>query len=231
MTTPTFEFLPEEKARIGDAIVKVCRCDPPLDGKWRYSIDATSDEMDTISQKLSVHQLRDVRPPHLPNGIVISIQRPRTEFRELQFVDIRKIDDRSEMHATMVFDFVDWHLPINLQHFAKNYCDAMLKIVEGAVATHIIPTEVGLFITCEVVVSPATNYWSAYRNIDIQVLETYRKCIADTYKPQNENPVQALPMPGSDASGTKWWVRHVLVPIVGSGAFAAAMAGLITFLK
>lgn len=231
MTTPAFEFLSEEQARIGDAIVKVYRCNPPLDGKWKFSIEATSDDRDTIVQKLRLHELRDVRPPDIPNGTAIMIQRPRTEFRELQFADIRKIDDRSEMHVTMVFDFIDWHLPISLQHFAKSYCDAMLKLVEGATSTHIAATEAGLFITCEVAVPPITNFWAAFQNIDTQVLATYRKCIADTYIPKSEMPVQTQAPQLTDAHGARWWIRYVLVPIVGSGTFAAVIAGLMAFLN
>ena len=231
MTSTSFEILENKRIRIGSQLLDMHLSSPPLDGKWKYIIEATSDTRDKIVQHLNMHQLGDIYPTDLPNGISISISSPKTEFRAIQFADIKKLDDQSELRVTMIFDFVDWHLPVNLQHFGENYRDAMLVEVKEALLAEITTTEFGLFITCGVRVPPKTNYLDAYRKINTQVLTTYRKCIADTYKSKDIKVINSRPLQKSDSTGLKWWVRYVLVPVIGSGAFAAVIAGLITFFK
>jgi len=107
--------------------------DPPFEGKYRYLADTTSDERDRICQHLFVHDFREVHPSDLPNGISINIYSPRSDFRQIDFVKIKKANDQSELIIVLYFDYVDWHLPINLQNFAERYRDALLHHVDSDV--------------------------------------------------------------------------------------------------
>lgn len=229
MPAPAFELIDNETLRIGERVVSCHFSDPPFEGKYRYLADTTSDERDRIYQHLFVHDFREVHPSDLPNGISINIQSPRSDFRQINFAEIKKANDQSELIIVLCFDYVDWHLPINLQHFAERYRDALLDHVDSALECHIDHSDPGLFINCSVSVAPDTDYLSAYKKAVSQILATYRKCLENIYKPPS--PKEAKPLQADDTAGAKWWFRYVIVPLLGSGAVAAIAAGLIALAK
>lgn len=229
MPAPPFELIDNETIRVGERVVSCHFCDPPFNGKYRYLADTTSDERDRICQHLFVHDFRDVRPSDLPNGISINIQSPRSDFRQISFAEIKKANDQSELIIVLCFDYVDWHLPMNLQHFAERYRDALLHQVVSALECHIDHSDPGLFINCSISVAPDTDYLSAYAKAVSQILATYRKCLEDIYK--QPSPKEAKLPQADDTAGAKWWFRYVIVPILGSSAVAAIAAGLIALAK
>lgn len=231
MTAPAFELIDKSTFRVGDKVLSGHFCDPPLDGRYRYVTDGTSDERDRICQHLFVHDFRDVRPSDLPNGISINIQNPKSEFRQVNLVEIRKVEDQSELAIVLSFDYADWHLPLNLQYFAERYRDALLQQVDNARSCDVDQSDVGLFINCSIVVTPDINYLSAYRKADVQVLAAYRKCLADIYRQQHSTKEETAPAQVEDSVGAKWWFRYVIVPVIGSGTVAAIAAGLVALLK
>lgn len=229
MPAPAFELIDNKTFRVGETVVSCHFSDPPFNGKYRYLADCTSNERDRICQHLFIHDFRNVRPSDLPNGISINIQSPRSDFRQINFVEIKKANDQSELIIVLCFDYVDWHLPINLQNFAERYRDALLLGVENVLECHIDHSEPGLFINCSISVVPDTDYLSAYRIAVSQILATYRKCLEDIYK---QPPAKEAKMAqANDTGGAKWWFQYVIVPILGSGAVAAVAAGLIALLK
>jgi hypothetical protein len=229
MTVSAFEMIGNESFRIGDRVVSCHFSDQPSNGKYRYYADVTSDERDKICQHLFVHDFRDVYPSDLPNGISINIQSPRSDFRQVSYAEITKVNDKSELTIVICFDFLDWHLPINLVSFAERYRDALLCRVDGALRCHIDQSEPGLFVVCSTSVTPDQNYLSSYRAVVRQALSTYRKCLENIYQqPASEG---VAPPQVTDTVGARWWVRYVVVPILGSGAVAAIAAGLISILK
>jgi hypothetical protein len=230
MTALAFELIDKSTFRVGDKVLSGHFCDPPLNGKYRYVTDGTSDERDRIGQHLFIHDFRDVRPVDLPNGISINIQNPKSEFRQVNFAEIKKVNDQSELTVILCFDYVDWHLPLNLQHFAERYSNALLRQMDSAMRCHIDQTEVGLFINCSIAVAPEMNFLSAYRRADAQILSIYRKCLADIYNQQHQ-PKEVAPTQAEENTGSKWWFRYVIVPVIGSGTVAAVAAGLMSLLK
>lgn len=233
MTSSAFEILSESTFRVGDKAIAGHFCDPPERGKWKYAIEATSDERSRNGQHLFVHDFREVRPVDLPNGISIVIQSPKSEFRQVGFAEINKINDRSELIVTITFDYADWHHPLNLQHFAERYCDAWRQDVAQATNCHIDRSEIGLYINCSIQVSPEVDYLSAYQKIDAQVLAVYRKCLSEvsTQNTQPKTDAPSTPVGERTDSGAKWWVRYVIVPVIGSGAVAALVAAIVALLK
>lgn len=229
MPTPAFELIDNKTFRVGERVVGCHFMDPPFNGRYRYIADTTSDERDRIGQHLFVHDFREVRPSDLPNGISIHIQAPRSDFRQICFAEIKKVNDQSELIITLSFNYVDWHLPINLQHFAERYRSALLHHVDSALECSIEHSGPGIFVNCSISVAPDTDYLSAYEKAANQILASYRKCLEDIYKPPSRN--EAKQPQAGDTAGAKWWFRYVIVPILGSGAVAAIAAGLIALAK
>lgn len=131
--------------------------------------------------------------------------------------------------VVLYFDHADWHLHINLQHFAARYRDALLRQVDNAIECHIDHSDPGMYINCAISVAPDMDYLSAYRNAVSQILATYRKCLEDIYKQPLVRKLKVAQ--ANNIGGAKWWFRYVIVPIWGSGAVTAVAASLIAMLK
>lgn len=223
MPQTTFELIDNETFRVGERVVSCHFMDPPFSGKFRYLADTTSDKRDQIVQHLFIHDFREVHPSDLPNGISISIYSPRSDFRQISSAAIKKANDQSELIISQCFDYGDWHLPINLQHFAERYRDALLHQVEAAFECQVEYSEPGLFIICSISVSPDSDYLSVYGKATSQILAIYRECVENIYKPVSRKEVK--PLRTDDTAGAKWWFRYVIVPLLGSSAVAAIAAG------
>lgn len=231
MADAAFELIPQSKVRIEGRILSINYCDPPLEGKYRYLMDGTSDERDKICQHVFVHEFRNIFPTDLPNGFSLTIEQPRSDFRQINSVNIKKLDDLSKLVVTLYFSFSDWHLPLNLSHFAEAYCSSLRENVENETDTYVEPDNLGVYVCCGVSVSSTTSFFSAYRKAEAQILATYRTCLADVYKPAASLKKDTKQVPSVDVSGAKWWVKYVIVPVLGSGSVAAIAAGLMALLK
>lgn len=229
MTSSVFEPIDKSSFRIGDKIVAGHVCDPPF-GKIKFIIEGTSDRRDPVSQHLFINDLSYIYPADLPNGTSIHIQNPQSDFQEVNSVEFIKSDDQSKLTIALCFNYIDWHFPINLHHFAERYINALLHKVYGAIECNVEQCEPGLFINCCLSVAPYLTLSLAYRKADSQVLATYRMCLADIYSTPTPTKEHALPQ-SEDSAGAKWWFRYVIVPVLGSGAVAAIAAGLMALLK
>lgn len=230
MISSTFELIDQTTYRVGGRELSCSYCEPPFKGKYRYIADGTSDERDTIGEHLFIHDFRDTRPTDLPNGISITIFKPKSEFRQVDFAKIHKFSDRSELSVVLCFDYADWHLPVSLPHFLESYREALLQQVEHVTQTFIEQSDVGFFLSCSVVVQPDEDFWSTYQQAVSQVLAIYRKCLAELYGERHQTKPKMVTK-NDENSGAKWWFRYVVVPVLGSGAVAAIAAGLMAFVK
>lgn len=230
MTPRAFELLDDCHVRIADKTFRCHYATSQLDGKPAYSIEGTSDERNGLAQRIFIHDFRDICPTDLPNGISVIIDRPKSTFKQLNFANLTKADDRTEIELVITFYFSDWHLPINLQNFAAKYCEAMLGSIENIIEADFFVEDVSVMVTCRVSIKPTTTFLVAYRNAADQILTTYRNCLESLYIPTPTSGSKS-PKASDDSTGTKWWFRYVIVPILGSGAVAAIAAALIALLK
>lgn len=231
MEVSPFELLDQSTFKVGGRKVKCSYCNPPFQGKYKYLADGISNEKDSVWQQLFIHDFSDTHPTDLPNGISITIVDPKSDFREVNFAKIEKIDDKSELTIILNFNYVDWHLPISLPHFLEGYREALFKEVKDATQATIESSDVvGFFISCSVVVQPTENFWSAYLQTTSQMLTIYRKFLAEMFGERQQLKPKKTSS-DDDNSGAKWWFRYVIVPVLGSGAVAAIAAGLMAFAK
>lgn len=230
MDSSTFKLVNQTTYRVGGRELSCSYCNPLFKGKFRYIADGTSDERDSVADHLFIHDFCDTHPTDLPNGISITIVSPKSEFRQVDFARIEKVEDKAELTITLGFLYADWHLPISLPHFLERYRDALLRQVGNASQANIENSEVGFFLSCAVVVQPSVDFWSAYQESTSQILSTYRKCLAELFG-ERQQPKAATIQKSEGISGARWWFQYVIVPVLGSGAVAAIAAGLMAFVK
>lgn len=201
--------------------------EPPFEGKWRYLVNGDGHERAHSGHHLSPYNLRGLRPIDVPNGLSLSIYRPKSSFRLLNSFELRKLDDECQISVTVDLAFADWHLPKNLRDFVDDYRSSLSKVVTNLVNVTADQDEVGYSLTCAVKVSPLEDFFAAYTNLAEEVLVAYRQALADLVRPNA--PMQ--PISPTDGHGPRWWIRYVVVPIIGSGAVAAVVTAIVALLR
>lgn len=238
-TSLPFELLGSGRVRIGQAELKVHVHDDVAADDDRYVIEATADQMQKFGQYFPPHGLRTVRPTDLPNGLYLAIERlesGRSTFRNLHHLTLRKRGDQVTLNLHIYFEHLDWHLPESIATFAERYAAALAAASQfgASASTHIQDT--GVEVNLLLFAPASRDIYSTYRDAADACLLQFRSCVAQGYKTPKTTDSDPLTKSrpqteGTDSSGTKWWARYVLVPLLGSGAFAAVVAALIAFAK
>lgn len=223
MANTQFEIIDNKNIRIGDTVVSAFYHKPPL-GNIVYSVESTSNHREKALQYLSVYNFQQITPVALPNGIAISISNPGSEFPYVVSADIVKADDKVKVTLVMDLLYRDWHLPFNLVHFVEQYEDKLRTTVTNFLGTQNIKMEASFIISCTVSVDTTKTILDAYNQLDRELQKIYRKCLSDITAPVHFEGSKAIP---SDETGFKWWIKYVIVPIVGSGTFAGVLALLL----
>jgi hypothetical protein len=225
---PAFNILDNKTATIGDLRLRLDQVEPPLDDKWRYILAAAGNDRHAPQlQKLETHQLRFISPADIPNGMSLSIYQPRSVFREIDFLQLQKFNDSSQLIVTVTFDFADWHLPKNLRDFIDDYCAMLKNEVDNFVNAYPDQNDVGFSIICSATVPPSENFYAAYQKLSDQILKSYRHTLATLFS-KTDNTVKSITISQpTDTHGARWWIRYVAVPVLGSGAVITAILALL----
>jgi hypothetical protein len=226
-----FELLGPGKARLGsNEFIAQCLDAARADG-MRYVIEVTADSRQQHGQHLTPHGLREIRPKDLPNGFYLSMERLDAThffFRNIHFLTIFKKDDRLKLEIMISFDHADWHLPVSLAVFSDQYVAALCE--NSAVASG-VQSEYGVDVTYSFIVAPDEDLYLAFQQGAGACLRKYRECIASGYGGTAQKVHRVASSLSTDLDGHRWWIRYVVVPIVGSGTFAAVVAALLSLFK
>jgi hypothetical protein len=230
-TQSAFELLGSGKVRLGSNELKAYYLDRVDGDGARYVIEVSADMHQQHMQHLAPHGLREIYPRDLPNGFYLSMERldaTRSFFRNVHFLTILKKDDCLNLGLVISFDHTDWHLPISLAAFSDQYVAAL---EETPAKARVVQSEYGVDITCSFAVAPNEDLYVAIQRTAANCLRKYRECIASGYGVVVQQVRRAPSHVSHDMYGHKWWIRYVLVPIIGSGAFAAVVAGVLALFK
>lgn len=227
---PIFEILSRESVRIGPQKFRCFTHEPPLQGRWHYSIEAAGNDRNAPWTKLSPYHLNNVRPIDLPNGTSISIYQPKSNLRDLSYMMIEKIDDQSFITTTVNFNYPDWHLPVPLHQFLIEYQTIIAQDSDAVESVEISQTEYGLDVICKMRVGSQEDYHVAYDRCCAYILDTYRGALASVFNSQNKSVVKQENSV-TDMHGARWWIRYVVVPLLGSATGLALVAGIFALVK
>lgn len=230
-TSSSFEVLSEDRVRLGAQELRAFFTPGGDAGGDRWSVEVTADSNQPYAQYLAPHELRNVRPVDLPNGFSLSIERlerARLVFSNIHFLTARKQQDKLTLSLSVLFDYADWHLPVSLSVFAEEYATSL---VSSAISASVERWDSGININCSTVLSPQADLFDELKQLSEHCLLRYRECLSIGYAGAKKSKSEQAPSVHSDSSGPRWWVRYVLVPLAGSGAFAAAVAALIAIFK
>jgi hypothetical protein len=232
-----FELLGQGRVRIGSVDLKVHEYPAATADEDRYVIEATADQHQKFAQHFPPHELRSTRPSDLPNGLYLSIERlehGRAIFRNLHFLTVKKYRDQTTLTLAIYFEHWDWHLPESVTTFAERYASALTALPGGGSLALAQTQDTGAAVTYSLVAPVDQDIYTSFQNAAQGCLKQFRTCIAEGYKTSSGSSARSkspFKIESSDSTGPRWWVRFVLVPLLGSGAFAAFIAALIAIAK
>lgn len=219
-----FDLVSNESARIHDRLLKV-HYDPDgtVDGSM-YCLEATADSDARFQQYLPVHGLKHITLDMLPSHFYLMIEQPRSVFSYTILVTFRRLEYDGEFAHHIGLDYASWHLPTNLQDFADQLRKELLQ--GGQLRRVDVSCEDGsIYMTCVAALSAADDLFSRFKAIDAEILAAYKKCMRVVTELRHPLPG---PAENPNIRGLRWWLQHVIVPILGSSAFAALVAWLIS---
>jgi hypothetical protein len=222
MSGSKFEIINSKELRIGKRTLSYHHQNPPIDNTI-YSIDASDNSRDSHTQKLHPFDFKEIKPSDLPNGITISLAISQAEFSYLCYFYINKANDQVEISVLVDLLFKEWHLQTNLAHFIELYKSTLFEVITNISDIEIEPTDVGYFVIAKSKVLTSSAIYDAYIKLSKEVLFAYRKSLANLTLDNSKKSSFNIP---PDSSGLRWWLRYVLVPIIGSGTFVAVIVWL-----
>lgn len=202
-----------KKIEIGQYELEANYDEIPRDG-FRYTISTIGNSRDKQGQKFYPHHLKGMHSGSFPDSVDLIIYNAKAEFRHIDSIWVRKLDGKCSIMNSISLSYSDWELPDSLSNFVDRYVKALREEINIAEVTF-SKDEYGYSIYCTVNISESGDIYSSIEKLEETQEFLYRKSLV---KPDTKT---------SEKYGEErwhWWIRYVIVPLIGSGTIAAVLA-------
>ncbi|NEZ02537.1 hypothetical protein G4Y73_00065 [Wenzhouxiangella sp. XN201] len=199
--------------QIGESILEAYFSNEPIDG-FPLTVETHSNHARKVGQKFYPRQLQGLRGEQFPEGVDLAIYEAKRGFRYVNAIWVKKLAGQCEISNSISLDFHSWDLPESLGSFIDRYVDA-LQSSELAIRVSSSKTEYGFDLISTIDVPGTSDIYSRLEQLESTQESLYRKELI----PPTGGPIQKY---GEERR--HWWIRYVIVPLVGSGAVAAVLA-------
>lgn len=206
---------------IGDRQLDAHIYDPSLSDGTKIVIEATGDRRLRTPQTLFVTELRNVLAGSMPKGFQLSIYQPENYDSLVEGVQFQDVGTGPQMVLVLYRYFHKWEYRKNLIHFFDEFRSKIESGVVGCVETDSDRDEYGLRLLVHVQLESTSDLHDAYRKASDDIYRLYRESIRGA---ENEVAELVTRTDGTTEPEPKWWIRHVVVPILSGGAGAALVA-------
>ena len=178
-----------------------------------YSIETTSNSGNKYGQHFFPRKLSGLSGDDFPSSTSLAIYDLKSGFKFLDMLYVRRCGEDTSLELLGSIDFHSWDLPESLGTFIDRY---VAKLRESELVHSVSATreDYGYFIKCAAPVG-SEDLFSKFSELEGIMESTYRNYLL----PAESNPPQAY-----GDGRLHWWIRYVIVPLVGSGAVAAVFA-------
>lgn len=164
---------------------------------------------------LLVEQFGDMRVKDLPDRLDISLYRPNTPLGLFESFNLLCGPRRGELSFTVFYSPEHWRHPKNLWHYAKELSGKLLAALDEVKAASVGQDQGCVWIDVQSEI-PANTEVREY----IVTLERRVHSIAEEITGRKE---ESEPKPRQldlkpDEKGFKWWLRYIIVPVLGSAS-------------
>lgn len=164
-----------KKLQIGDCEVEAWYSSEPGDG-YEYSIDVSPFSEESILPQFHLMRLRRIGPKKLPDSCHIVFQSPKSEFKRVNFVEVKSNKGVYELEIILCIDYRDWEMKESVASFVDRFCDSIKKSITGMVTP--VRTEYGYFIHCPFNISETKDIYELYCEKESELERVYRDTLA-----------------------------------------------------
>lgn len=215
------EIDPEKGVFLSGRQLKASFYDEPMSDGSICLVEATSRPTWAYQTFLAPNELRGVRAVDLPQGFQIIISHPTARSRGLDYLHFQNCSNGLNLVFSVRFTFDDWEERINLIHFVEDIRSLVELRMPGCQAAWVDRDEYGVDICCKIKLEPKDDIYEIFAISDRKMSELHREVISGEGRPfQSLLEVAAV----SKESELKWWVRHVIVPVIGGTTVAAVIS-------
>lgn len=217
-------IISDKEISIGERTLPIFHHDPQINGV-EYSLEATSDSNNTYQPQLYVRQLNGITAGMLPNCLDISIYNPKSPFRFIDYLVIRKQANSCVMIIFITLYYSKWDYTLNLVQWSEIFRNNLLSKVKEIRTANKHRDEYGVNFSCEANMSETDDIFDMFERLGSAIESVYMESIKSAELTPSDSDSKQLP---SKRGELKWWIQYVLAPLLGSGAFAAIVAWMVT---
>lgn len=209
------ELINNNQIRIHDKVFQIISS--PLPGNMlNVSLEVTGDKDHGFGQFFDLSLLRNIRGSMIPEGFSLSIYEVKGSFKPINAVFVKNVPAGRNLGVLFDFAYKAWMLPVNIFDFSE-LMSRELRLSSG-VHVSMDKSEYGISFFCYFPLGVSDDCFEKYRQVEKQIDDAYTKCVTSITAPSVSDQ-------GYEDSA-KWWLQHVVVPLVGSGTFAALVVWL-----
>jgi hypothetical protein len=225
VSVSTIELVDKNKIRIHERVFHVHHCDPPLPDGTVYNLEASADRTQRHVQHLELRELHGIKGRDLPHGLSIEIDCLRTAIGNSGIVGIDNLYRGLEISESMYFAYSAWHLPGNLVDFVDELKKELEQKQYGMARVTTDRSDATIYVSSAIAIAPDEDCLVSFTRLDDAMRSAHRAALRRFIAAHAKLVVPDAP----DSRGVKWWLRYVIVPVLGSGACVALVTWLIRY--
>lgn len=150
----------------------------------------------------------------IPDSTHLVILYTGSQFRKVNFVIFKKAEFECELGITLALNYQDWEMAESVSKFVYRFADSIRSELGFDVKP--LKTEYGYFVECWSRKTNVTDIFSWYSDMEHSIERIYQRELV--------NP-SVLSQAGQKYGEGRihWWMRYVVVPLIGSGTIAAVI--------
>ncbi len=180
---------------------------------YMYTVEASGNPSSKYMQKFFPGRLSGVNCSALQDKLDLCIYDLKTGFRHIESMWVRKREGKCHIQNSISFEYTNWDLPESLSSFIDRYASG-LKESGQITEVRADKNEYGYYVMSTVELTETDDICKKVDSLEELQESIYRKTII---KPQN------IQVTKYGEERRHWWIRYVIVPLIGSGAIAAGV--------
>lgn len=204
----------KRKIQIGTHSIETWFDEDAGDG-FKYYAELHGNPSLPCGEKFYITFFNNVGCDEIPDSTHLVISLTKSEFKRINFVILKKKMAVCELGITLRIDYLEWEMSESVGKFVYRFVDSIKK--ELGFDANPVKTEYGYFIECWSRKANVPDIFSWYSDMGHSLEKIYQRELV--------NPTVLATVKQKYGDGRlHWWIRYVVVPLIGSGTVAAVIA-------
>lgn len=206
-----------DKIRIGPETFRLVHCQHPLPDGTTMGVEVAGRPYCGYQQIFDVEYLKGIPAYQLPKGLYIAIYAPRLSVKQIDHIEIANPYGSPALSLLLSYGYGEWDGESNLNHFGSTFAGKLLHALPHCVSAKAEPQDSALGISVRLDIPKTADLYDFLHQIDIAIADLLQESV----KPRSihTNPPTLKP----DEHGYKWWLRYIVIPVLGSALVVAVL--------